>query len=248
MTAYNRERLINHHVPFIVPGNQMFLPFLGTDLREYFLKKRTEKSEKLSPAAQITIVYMMLTDGNEFRPASLAQGTGYTAMSISRAVDEIEAAGLIASEKNGRERTLRIEMDKKDFWNKVIPLTHSPMKQKVFLREDAVEPDKYMRAGYDALARFSSLSNPNHPVIAMSSEEWKALQQQGIKPVDFGEIEVEVWHINPRLFAELQAVNRYFLYLSLKDDKDERVEITLEEMMEGLSNDQRSRSVSRTFR
>ena len=237
ITAYNRERLINHRVPFIVPGNQMFLPFLGVDLREYFLKKRIEKAEKLSPAALTTLIYMMITVGNEFRPAALAQGTGYTTMSISRAVDEIEAMGLIVSERSGRERLLRIEMNKKDLWRKITTLAHSPVKQRVFLREDTVDLSKYMRAGYDALARFSSINNPNHPIIAMTTEEWRALKQQGIKPVEFGEIEVEVWQINPRLFADEQFVNRYFLYLSLKDNKDERIEMTLEEMMAGLTHD-----------
>ena len=33
VTAYNRQRLIEHKVPFIVPGNQMYLPMLAIDLR-----------------------------------------------------------------------------------------------------------------------------------------------------------------------------------------------------------------------
>jgi DNA-binding MarR family transcriptional regulator len=235
ITAYNRERLINHRVSFIVPGNQMFLPFLGIDLRDYFLKKRIEKAEKLSPAALTTLIYMMARVGDEFRPAELAQGTGYTTMSISRAVDKIESMGLIVSERSGRDRLLR--MDKKDLWRKITPLAQSPVKQRVFLREDAIDLSKYLRAGYDALAHFSSINKPNHPIIAMSTEEWRALKQQGIKTVEFGEIEVEVWQINPRLFADEQFVNRYFLYLSLKDNKDERIEMTLEEMMDGLTHD-----------
>lgn len=237
ITAYNRERLINHRVAFIVPGNQMFLPFLGVDLREYFLKKRIEIAEKLSPAALTTLIYMMVTVGNEFRPAALAQGTGYTTMSISRAVDEIEAMGLIVSERNGRERLLRIEVNKKDLWRKITALAQSPVKQRVFLRADAIDLSKYRHAGNDALAHFSSINMPNHPIIAMTTEEWRALNHQGIKPVEFGEIEVEVWQINPRLFADEQCVNRYFLYLSLKDSKDERIEMTLEEMMDGLTHD-----------
>ena len=237
ITAYNRERLINHRVSFIVPGNQMFLPFLAIDLREYFLKKRMERVEKLSPAALTTLIYMMTRIGNEFRSAALAQGTGYTTMSISRAVDEIESMGLIVSERSGRERLLRIEINKKDLWRKITALAQSPVKQRVFLREGAVDLSKYLRAGYDALAHFSSINKPNQPIIAMTTEEWRALKQQGIKPVEFGEIEVEVWQINPRLFADEQFVNRYFLYLSLKDNKDERIEMTLEEMLDGLTHD-----------
>lgn len=38
VTAYNRKRLIEQNVPFIVPGNQMYLPMLAIDLREHFRK------------------------------------------------------------------------------------------------------------------------------------------------------------------------------------------------------------------
>ena len=33
VTTYNRKRLIEQKVPFIVPGNQMYLPMLAIDLR-----------------------------------------------------------------------------------------------------------------------------------------------------------------------------------------------------------------------
>lgn len=252
LTSYNRERLIKHHVPFIVPGNQMYLPFLGIDLREYFLKKRLilDKIEKLSPAAQLTLIYIMLSESTTFRPAELAEGTAYTTMTTSRAVDELEEAKLITSKRIGRERVLSIDMEKSDLWNKAVPLMQSPVKQKVFLRLGVIDTKKYMKSGYSALADYSSLNNPVNPVVAMSNDDWKLLQLKGVKPVEFGEVEVELWQYNPEIFADNGCVNRFLLYLSLKDDKDERIEITLEEMMEGTTNDSNSRfrSVSQTFR
>lgn len=252
ITSYNRERLIKHHVPFIVPGNQMYLPFLGVDLREYFLKKRSvlDKIEKFSPAAQLTLIYLMLSESTTFRPSELAEGTAYTTMTISRAVDELEKAKLIKSERIGRERVLSVDMEKASLWNKAVPLMQSPIKQKVFLRAGVVDINKYLKSGYSALAHYSSLNNPVHPVIAISNDDWKLLQLKGIKPVEHGEVEVELWQHNPAIFADNGCVNRFLLYLSLKDDKDERIEITLEEMMEGIANDSNSRlrPVSRTFR
>ena len=38
VSAYNRKRLIEHKMPFVIPGNQMYLPFFGIDLREHFKK------------------------------------------------------------------------------------------------------------------------------------------------------------------------------------------------------------------
>ena len=36
LASYERKRLIEQKVPFLVPGNQLYLPDLGIDLREYF--------------------------------------------------------------------------------------------------------------------------------------------------------------------------------------------------------------------
>jgi len=47
VTAYNRKRLIEQKVPFIVPSNQMYLPLLAIDLREHFRRIR----EKAPPSA-----------------------------------------------------------------------------------------------------------------------------------------------------------------------------------------------------
>ena len=38
LASYERKRLIEQKVPFVVPGNQLYLPDLGVDLREYFRK------------------------------------------------------------------------------------------------------------------------------------------------------------------------------------------------------------------
>jgi len=42
ISSFNRKRLVEYKVPFVIPGNQMYLPDLGIDLREYFIKKRSK--------------------------------------------------------------------------------------------------------------------------------------------------------------------------------------------------------------
>jgi hypothetical protein len=49
LASYVRNRLVRHHVPFIVPGTQMFLPMLMIDLRERFPRGRAEPG-KLTPS------------------------------------------------------------------------------------------------------------------------------------------------------------------------------------------------------
>ena len=51
ITAYNRKRLIEQKVPFTVPDNKMYLPFLGMDLRDHFRKLHSARV-KFSPSTQ----------------------------------------------------------------------------------------------------------------------------------------------------------------------------------------------------
>jgi hypothetical protein len=96
--AWNRDRLIAQRVQFMVPGNQMYLPALGMDLRDYYLKaRREEPKEGLTPAAQVVLIALL--SNNEQSQADLSGTTGYTRMSISRAIDELVLQNLRLSPK-----------------------------------------------------------------------------------------------------------------------------------------------------
>jgi hypothetical protein len=60
ISAYNRKRLIEQKVPFVVPGNQMYLPMLGIDLREHFRQIRTGVPIKFSPSTQALVLHVLL--------------------------------------------------------------------------------------------------------------------------------------------------------------------------------------------
>jgi hypothetical protein len=73
---------------------------------------------------------------------------------------------------------------------------------------------------------------------ALSREDWKAIRQKHkiveVPAQDPDASEVEVWWYPPALFAEDGFVDRLSLFLSLKDERDERTEAALQEMMEKL--------------
>ena len=235
VTAYNRKRLIEQKVPFIVPGNQMYLPMLAIDLREHFRTIR-EESPTFSPSTQVVVLYAMLRDaGQVLIPAELAPRLGYSAMTMTRAFNELETASLAEVTIRGRERCLRFSRDRREIWEKAQPFLRSPVNKRLFIRrtKGAEAP---IRAGLTALAHFSMLAPPAHMVYALSREDWKAFRGRHkiieVPAQDPDGIEIEVWWYPPALFAEHGIVDRLSLYLSLKDDQDERTETALQEMME----------------
>ncbi len=235
VTAYNRKRLIEQKVPFIVPGNQMYLPMLAIDLREHFRRIR-EESPTFSPSTQVVVLHAMLRDaGQELIPSEMAPLLGYSAMTMTRAFDELETAKLAEVTVRGRERCLRFIGDRREIWEKAQPFLRNPVSKRLFIRRiNGAEGATH--AGLTALAHYSMLAPPAYTTYALSQERWKTLRQQHkiieLPAQDPDASEIEVWWYSPARFAEHGMVDRLSLYLSLKADHDERTETALEEMME----------------
>jgi hypothetical protein len=237
VTAYNRKRLIEQKVPFIVPGKQMYLPTLGLDLREHFKRVRA-KPQTLGPATQAVVLFALMRDADDpLTPAALSRRLGYSAMTMTRAFDELEHIQLGEITVRGRERCLRFDKDRRGLWEKAEPLLRSPCSKRVFVERIAFDTASPL-AGLAALARYSMLAPPAHPVYAIERKDWKALRARHkiveLPQPDEEVQEIEVWTYRPALFAVGDHVDPLSLYLSLRGTNDERVEGALEEMMRTL--------------
>ncbi|MBX3415038.1 MAG: MarR family transcriptional regulator [Pirellulales bacterium] len=234
ISSHQRKRLIEQKVPFLIPGNQLYLPMLGIDLREYFRQAR-QISPGLSPATQALVLYFILQAAQtRHTPAELAKRLGYSKMTMTRAFDELEARKLCDISMEGRQRWLCLKDSRHTLWQEALPLLQSPVKKKTLIRR-ANDRRPGLLAGLSALATYSMLNAPNTHVIAVSSHTWKSLQQHRIdedtSADDRDSIEVEHWHYDPALLSHGNSVDRLSLYLSMKDNKDERIEAALQEMI-----------------
>lgn len=238
MTAYDRRRLIEHRVPFVVPGNQMYLPGLGIDFREHFRKAR-RSAQALSPAAQVVALHaLQRTGGEELTAAALTSVLGFSAMTLSRAFDQLEAAKLGEAARQGRERRLRLVAPKAIVWERAQPYLQSPVRRRHHARL-ARGQLRGVRSGLSALARYSMLAEPDTEVIAMGGADWKERTRSHdlteVPTYEPGGVEVEVWSYDPALLAENDVVDRLSLYLSLRGTADERTEAALDEVIGGLA-------------
>ena len=238
VVAYQRRRLVEQNVPFVVPGNQMYLPMLGIDFREHF-RQIHQAASNLMPATQAVLIHVLNHDIEAvFTPIELADQLGYAKMTMTRAFNELEAAGLGDISMEGRQRCLRFRVDRRGLWKESQPLLRSPVKQRHHVRT-IVPTSVGATAGLSALAKYSMLAAPPISVIAVSLQQWKSLQEEmnlSRAAVDDPEsLEIEVWTYDPQLFSSDGTVDRLSLFLSLRDSEDERVEAALEEMMEAVA-------------
>ena len=92
-----------------------------------------------------------------------------------------------------------------------------------------------MKAGLSALAHYSNLAEPANPVLALEGKQWKNVKiSRDVLILDIAEpnaSELEIWSYSPKLFGEKGVVDRFSLFLSMKEDSDERVQSAIEGMM-----------------
>ena len=235
LASYERRRLIEHKVPFIVPGNQLYLPELGIDLREYF-RRRAPAAQALSPSAQAMLITALLRQPweAEWRPSKATIGLGYTPMTVSRVIKELTGAGLASVHTEGRSRWLRMEGSPQALWEQAKPALRTPVRQVVWVVDQGVVPGLQRRlAGSSALARYSMLAEPRWPVYAIGSADWKAATDAGIRALPeplVGAQEWQVWSYSPALVPQAPTVDPLSLTLSLQDDADERIQLALDEL------------------
>ena len=232
LASYERKRLIEQKVPFIVPGNQLYLPDLGVDLREYFRQRVNLAESPLSPSAQAMLIKALLRPHweSEWHPADVATSLGYTPMTLSRAVREFVAAGLAQAHKTGRTQHLSMTYSAQETWERAGPLLRSPVRQIHWVRVPIqVEPSLRL-AGLSALARYSMLDEPGLLVYAVNRTAWQALKAkvEEVPEAVPGAQEWQLWNYSPALEPDSETVDALSLTLSLRDSADERIQSALD--------------------
>lgn len=242
--SFNERRaLIEYKVPFVVPGNQLYLPALGLDLREYLHRGAIDrKAATLKPSAQAMLICSLLAKpwNQVLHPTTIARELGYTVMTASRAASELVTAGLAESgHKPQRGAPLYLAFKAthpREVWHAAEPIVSSPVIRTVWVDQVAKRLNGRV-AGADALARHTMLTPPTHRVYAVKREDWLAARKADPALEDLGRdanrIELQIWSYSPSL-APGDEVDPFSLIASMRDDTDERVQLALNELREDL--------------
>ena len=232
-----RKQLIDQRVAFVVPGNQVYLPVLGVDLREHFRSVRGA-AETLSPATQAAFLHALHRNRRgAFSPHEMAAALGYSSMTLSRAFDELESAGIGRHFSEGKRRLMELAGPGRELWEKARPMLRSPVAGSVVV---AASRDvlKAQKAGLTALATYTNLAEPRTPVVAIARSAWAGIRNRfslaDASPSEQPAVKVELWTYPPAAVANEPVVDRLSLFLSLRGTADERVEAALDELIEGM--------------
>ncbi|MCX8482301.1 MAG: MarR family transcriptional regulator [Crocinitomicaceae bacterium] len=244
--AYNRKRLIEKGINFIVPGKQLYMPDMLIDLRESFVHPKTkQKNDTLLPSAQFILIYHIIHRNQQWKLEEhpfkeIAQKLAYTPMAITNAIDNLKYHELIEVEGE-KEKFIRFRYDRHELWNIAHQqnLLVNPVIKTVYVDE---KPESLflLQSNTSALPEYTDLNPSRQEYFAIEKTVFYDLQKSNAL-VNMNEYEgryaLEVWKYNPlTLVDELPndraVVDPLSLYLSVKESRDERIEMALEQILE----------------
>lgn len=236
INANLRRSLVENRVSFIVPNNQIYLTNLGIVFNERY-RSTFKAKDRLSPAAQVILLRAILNhEYDKLTASEYAKKLNYTAVSISRAFSELQEYGIVTREENWKEKPYMWLFKGRELWDKALPFLINPVRRYMWIMDNGRLP--YCLAGISALSRYSMINEDDFNTyatissIAKNNLDIEEISQDS-RPAD-NVTKMQIWKYNPKLISSEDCVDRLSLYLSMRDSKDERIQISLDEMMAGI--------------
>ncbi len=209
------------------PSKQLYVPELFLELNDSINKKNspTLTNDYLKPPAQLALLYHLQVAPLAKLPfGEIAQILNLSTMSVTRIVKDLESFRLV--EVTGKKgKSISFFSGGKSLWEKALPFLRSPVRQTGFISK-ALPPDVFRIGGEPALSRYTLLAENGQPSYCVGKEAFLTLRNTNTLPplVDkYGDHKIEVWHYDPTLLSQKDEVDRLSLYLTLAQEKDERI-------------------------
>ncbi len=235
LTYRQKEYLLRDHIPFIVEGKQIYLPFMAVYLQE---RGDGEKQTALAmiPSAQILLLHYIYHGCGELLTSDASQKLDFTATSISRASRQLAEMGLVQTEKRGVQKVIFSDKSPEELFMAAKSYMSNPIKRTVYVPKTEIKKELPV-SGYSALSEYTMLNSPAVESRAtVSIAEWERVASGRLQNSE-DQCAVELWRYDPRKLSAGECVDRLSLALSLCGDRDERIEEAIEEMLEQVWRD-----------
>jgi DNA-binding MarR family transcriptional regulator len=237
MNNIRRRSLISHHENFVVPERQIYIPSLRMYLNEVVGIRQLAAKEKLSPSAQLLLLYHLQKASLEDLPfKDIAEILDYSKKTISVVVAELQKLSVCEVEPlKERNKILHFKEKGRALWDKVSPLMDSPV-QRVWYTKKNKLPVNLPLSCDTALAHYTFMSDSLQNSLAIDKKlfsEYQGKMQEFLHPEE-GEVRLEIWKYNPALLANGQFIDRLSLALCYKNMDDERVKKEITKLIDNM--------------
>lgn len=231
-----RNALVKNGVPFVdLPGN-VFLPFMGIVLQDVY-RKQLVKADKMMPATQMVFLELLYMEDEESALKSeVAKKLNLTKTSITRATAQLEEMGLIRQIKSGTEISIQRNYSRKEYYENAKEYLINPVQKVITIMRNEATFES-LSAGETALSQVSELNPPRIEARAIYKGE-EVIDQLEVVDARYEDLDaclnVQLWKYNPSYFAREGRVDPVSLACTFKGNEGERIEMSIEELLEEL--------------
>ncbi|MCD7956624.1 MAG: MarR family transcriptional regulator [Lachnospiraceae bacterium] len=229
LTYRQKEYLLRERIPFIVDGKQIYLPFMAVYLQERCNGERPDV-EAMLPSAQLLLLYYIYQGCGEMLTSKAVDKLRFTPTSVSRASRQLEEMDLLHTEKRGVQKVIFSEKKPEEMFAAAIDFFRNPVKRVIYVPKAEIK-EELLLSGYRALSEYSMLNPPTVTVLAADSiAAWEDVASKQLLSSE-DQCALELWRYDPKKLSDGACVDRLSLAISLRDDRDERTEEAVEEML-----------------
>lgn len=234
--AYERQRLIDKEVYFVVSDKYAHLPMLVANER----LRKTKLAKGLTPVAQFLLLFHLQVENLEGSAArDIQDKVPYSYASITLGITCLADLGICQKVADGSKRkVLHFHERGRQLWDKIQSLLIDPVEQRVYCDEFLSE-ERFPVCGINALAHYTMLNPDSERMIMMNAKQLRELSSSGalVRPNEYdGDILIEAWKYPPVVMkgGTPDWVDKLSLALSLRDDNDPRVEGEVERLIDEM--------------
>lgn len=230
ITFYRRKKMIENRVPFIT-CKQVYLPFMGA----YFTNENEESVEVrefMVSTQQLALMYLYHNNKHLY-VSEATKKLPYSAMTMSRAVKQLEATGLFYTTKDGVNKVITSRSSRLELYHKLKEYMISPIRKIAYLDKAEITTDMVI-AGESALSEVTMLNPSKVLTYAVYVKNIKNKKLMNELVDDNEQVKIELWEYDPKQFSKDHMAERLSVALSFKGNEDERIEEAIEKLLEGV--------------
>lgn len=229
ITQYQRSKLIEERIPFVVEGSQIYLPFLAISLSEKF--SEITEIEKFTPITQLVFLYTFYNK-TKMSATDMAQKIKCTVMSVSRAYKALIDCGLFRYESDGVKKYICPNYEGGLLLKNAEQYFINPVEKIIYVQDSDILTDCFV-SGIYALSKKTMISASEndecYAVYRKKQFEIKNIVPKALYATGNG-CKVEKWSYDPGILANNGVVDDISLILSLADRKDERIQMEMDNL------------------
>lgn len=233
LSDFRRKGMLESNIPFMTE-KQVFLPFIGTLLMEE--KNNALYTEKFMFSTQQLFLMYLYNRQNKLYVANVGKKLPYSAMTLSRAVKQLEASDLFLVYKDGVNKVIESKYDRRELFERAKPFLLDPVRKYDYIEKSRIDENMVL-ASESALTK-NLMLNPSKLITYAIDEQKMDINQMENELVDPNkQIRLELWGYDPKLFSDDNVADGLSVALSLREIVDERIEEAIDECIERELNE-----------